>query len=35
MTQLERVKALIEEKFNGSKAEFSRAIGNASSKVNQ
>ena len=35
MTQLERVKALIEEKFNGSQAEFSSAIGKAFSNVNQ
>lgn len=35
MTRLERVKALIEEKFNGSQADFSRAIGKAPAQVNQ
>lgn len=35
MTRLERVKALIEEKFNGSQADFSRAIGKAPAQINQ
>lgn len=35
MTRLERVRNLIDEKFNGNQADFSRAIGKAPAQVNQ
>ena len=35
MTRLDRVKNLIDEKFNGNQADFSRAIGKAPAQVNQ
>ena len=35
MTRIERVRKLIDEKFNGNQADFSRAIGKAPAQVNQ
>ena len=35
MTRLERVRNLIDEKFNGNQTDFSRAIGKAPAQVNQ
>ena len=35
MTRLDRVRNLIDEKFNGNQADFSRAIGKAPAQVNQ
>lgn len=35
MSRLEKVKELIENRFNGSQAEFARAIGKAPAQVNQ
>ena len=35
MTRIERVRNLIDEKFNGNQTDFSRAIGKAPAQVNQ
>ena len=35
MTRIEQVRKLIDEKFNGNQADFSRAIGKAPAQVNQ
>ena len=35
MNRIERVKTLIEERYNGNQTEFARAVGKAAAQVNQ